>query len=487
MPAVRLLPRLHASVLLAVAVFCMSAAQVARAEHIQLPEIGDVSGGIVSPAEERDLGDKIVRAVRAELPISSDPALKYFTEQLLVELAAASELSNRELHVVVVENPVLNAFAAPGNVIAVNLGLFAHAQNVHELSAVLAHELAHLSQRHYARGVEYQRKATLPYLAAMLASIALMATVGGDAGLAAMSTTQAAAQDSSLRFSRTREQEADRVGIETLNRAGLDPYAMAAMFERLAAGNRGREQPPEFLLTHPVTESRISDARNQASGIPRRSHLDRDDYQFARCRARVRLASAAAAAVQQMRELQRAQPSAPAAEYCLALALSRANAADEAMQHLAVLKAKLPDNIYVNLLNIELLIDNDNVAAALALTEHQLLRNPDNAPLAMYYVKALSKSRRHLDAVRVLQRQAQLYAQDADIWYELAEEAGLAGEIRTLHMARAEYFQLVGQFDESLKQLEYAERITDNDPRQQARIWQRTLDVRAMKERLGSG
>ncbi len=485
MPAARLLPRLLAVLLSAAVGLCTSAANTAAAEPIQLPEIGDVSGAIVSPAEERDLGDKIIRAVHAELPTSADPAMKYFTEQLLVELAAASELSNRELQVVVVDSPVLNAFAAPGNVIAVNLGLFAHAQNVHELSAVLAHELAHLSQRHYARGVEYQRKATLPYLAAMLASIALMATVGGDAGLAAISSTQAAVQDSALRFSRTREQEADRIGIETLNRAGLDPYAMAAMFERLAAGNRGREQPPEFLLTHPVTESRISDARNQASGIPRHSHLDRDDYQFARCRARVRLAPAADAAVQQMRDLLKAQPSAPATEYCLALALSRANANDQAMQHLAVLRTRLPDNIYVNLLNIELLIAGDNPSAALSLSENELRRNPDNAPLAMYYTQALSKSRRHLDAVRVLQRQAQLHAQDPDIWYELAEEAGLAGETRTLHMARAEYFQLVGQFDESLKQLEYAERIADNDPRLQARIWQRTLDVRAMKERLG--
>ena len=485
MPAVRLLSKLLALLLCAAAGLCACVPLSAAAEPIQLPEIGDVSGAIVSPAEERDLGDKIIRAVHAGLPISSDPAMKYFTEQLLVELAAASELSNRELRVVVVESPVLNAFAAPGNVVAVNLGLFVQAQSVHELSAVLAHELAHLSQRHYARGVEYQRKATLPYLAAMLASIALMATVGGDAGLAALSSTQAAAQDSSLRFSRTREQEADRVGIETLNRAGLDAYAMATMFERLAAGNRGREQVPEFLLTHPVTESRISDARNQASGIPHRSHLDRDDYQFARCRARVRMAPAADAVVLQMRELLSAQPSLPAAEYCLALALGRANANDEAMQHLAVLKTRLPDNIYVNLLNIELLLAGDNVNAALALAEHQLRRNPDNEPLALYYAQAQSKSRRHLDAVRVLQRQAQLHPNDPDIWYELAEESGLAGEIRTLHMARAEYFQLVGQFDESLKQLEYAERIADSDPRQKARIWQRTLDIRAMKERLG--
>ena len=115
--------------------------------------------------------------------------------------------------------------------------------SVHELAAVLAHELAHLSQRHYARGVEYQRKATLPYLAAMLASIALMATVGGDAGLAALSSTQAAAQDSSLRFSRTREQEADRCIRDEADEQSAEAAAVKVEIlprNRAATGARAR-------------------------------------------------------------------------------------------------------------------------------------------------------------------------------------------------------------------------------------------------------
>lgn len=455
------------------------------ADAIALPELGNATAAIVSPAEERDLGDQIIRAVRLELPTSSDPVMKYFTEHLLQELAAASELENRELHVVVVESPVLNAFAAPGNVVAVNMGLFVNAQNVHELSAVLAHELAHLSQKHFARGVEYQRKATLPYLAAMLASIAVMATVGGDAGLAALSSTQAAAQDSSLRFSRGREQEADRIGIETLQRAGLDPHAMAAMFERLAAAYRYQDQPPEFLLTHPVTESRIADARNQASGLPHEAKLDRDDYQFARCRARVLLAESADVAVSRMSEQRRAQPTATASDYCLALALSRAHQYADALAHVEELRARMPDDMYVALLKIEVLLDSGDFGQALVLAEQSLAVNPENAPFSMYYAQALSKSRRHAEAMRVLQRQAQLHPDDADVWYELAEEAGLAGEIRTLHLARAEFFQLVGRYDDALKQLDYAQRIAVDDPRLQARIWQRTKDVETMKKRLG--
>ena len=225
----------------------------------ELPDLGGSAAALVSPAQEREVGAKLIRQLRKEAPTSADPALKYYCDLLVSELAAASELTDRNLHPVLIDSPVLNAFAAPGGVVGINLGVFLHADNVHQLAAVLAHELAHLSQRHYARSVEYQRQNALPYVAALLASVALMAASGGTAGIAALSATQAAAQDSALRNSRAREQEADRVGIETLARAGLDPYAMASMFGQMSFAARFDRKLPEFLLTHPVTESRISE------------------------------------------------------------------------------------------------------------------------------------------------------------------------------------------------------------------------------------
>jgi predicted Zn-dependent protease len=99
-----------------------------------------------------------------------------------------------------------------------------------ELASVISHELAHLSQRHYARGVEQAKRNAIPTMAALLASFVLAATAGGDAGLAALTVTQAAAMDSQLRFSRQNESEADRIGIKTLYNAGMDPNAAAGMF-----------------------------------------------------------------------------------------------------------------------------------------------------------------------------------------------------------------------------------------------------------------
>ena len=128
--------------------------------------------------------------------------------------------------------------AVPGGVIGIHNGLLLWAQTQDELATVLSHEIAHLSQRHFSRGVEFQQKQQPLAMAAMLAGLVLMATTGTDLGMAAISATQAATQDASLRYSRSNEQEADRVGMQTMVDAGMDPHAAPAMFERMMQASR---------------------------------------------------------------------------------------------------------------------------------------------------------------------------------------------------------------------------------------------------------
>ena len=169
------------------------------------------------------------------------------------------------------KSPVLNAFAVPGGIVGVHHGLFFYAETEHELSAILTHELAHISQRHYARGVEQGKKTMAINIAGLLASIVLMTTVGSDAGMAALTATQGAGLSQQLRHSRAREAEADRVGITNLNKAEMDPRAMAYMFERLEQATRyNTDQIPEFLRSHPVTRLRIADAYNQTESYARK-------------------------------------------------------------------------------------------------------------------------------------------------------------------------------------------------------------------------
>ena len=201
--------------ILAVALPCLAVADAAD----DLPMVGDASSRLISPQMERELGENFLKQVHAALPTVEDPILKYYVQRQLTGLIQYSELREPILATVLIDSEEINAFAAPGGIVGINLGLMLHARDVHEYSSVVAHELAHLSQRHFARGIEEQRAQTLPMLAGMIAAIMIGAMGGGDAGLAAISGMQAASQAGQLRYSRGREQEADRIGLNTLLRA----------------------------------------------------------------------------------------------------------------------------------------------------------------------------------------------------------------------------------------------------------------------------
>jgi len=451
----------------------------------ELPDLGDASSAIVSLDVEREIGQQLLRQVRAQVPTVRDPILKYYTELQLYRLAEHSELKRSQLFPVLIDAPEINAFAAPGGVVGINLGLYLASEDVDEYSAVIAHELAHLSQRHFARQIEMQQRQTLPYLAAMLASIAIAATTGGDAGLAAITSTQAAMQANQLRFSRGREQEADRIGINTLYAANLDPAAMGTMFERMQRSYRFSRKPPEFLLTHPVTESRISDARNQVANYPKRVRAEDPDFMLMRARAQVHFATTPNHAIQHFRDAIERTGGADWAYYGLAVALARSGDVAGGLDTLKPIMSRQSGSILYVATQAELMIAAKEFHDAIDLLSYRLVINPDNKPLSMFYAEALTGAERPKDAEAVLSRLSVKYPDDLDIWYELAETAGLAGNVIGVHLARAEYFALVGNFEKSIQHLEYARGLTDPDDfRANAKLDQRIRDFRKELEAL---
>ena len=462
---------------------------LAAAPADDLPVLGDASSGIVSPQIEAQLGRDFLRQIRAQLPTKSDPLLTYWTELLMYDLATYSDLSRRELSIVIIDAASINAFAAPGGIVGINLGTYDQAPTVHEFSAIMAHELAHLSQRHFARGIKEQRKGTLPFLAAMLASAALMVAGSGEAGIAALASAQAAAQQAQLRYSRAREREADRLGIETMARAGLDPWAMSSMFERMNDASRFRRRPPEFLLTHPVTESRISDARDQAADFPRKVHEDSLRFQLMRSRVRLHLAESPALAVRSFRaQLAEGRTNMPdAVRYGLVISLLAAGDPAAAERELEPLRDRVDDGaLAYTLAAVEIELARGEHDAAIALLEDALRYTPDNLPLASTYARALSAAQRHGEAQRVLEQLAIARPEDAQVWFDLAETAGLAGDIIAVHRARAEYFQLHGSLQNALQHLRYALQLVENDFPMTARLNKRVQDIREMRLRLNS-
>ncbi|MCY1283077.1 Beta-barrel assembly-enhancing protease [compost metagenome] len=454
-----------------------------------LPSLGDSSSSIVSPEQEHQLGRAWLSLLRGQVPQLDDPQLKDYVESSVYRLAETSQLQDRRLEFVLLNSPQLNAFAAPGGIIGVNGGLFLYAPTEAEYASVLAHELAHLSQRHFARGVEAQQRMQVPVMAAMLAGIVAAAAGAGDAGMAAIMGTQAAAIQEQRRFSRQNEQEADRIGLLNLEKAGYDPRAMPRMFERLMRQYRYDAKPPEFLLTHPVTENRIADTRNRAEQLPPGGVENSLRYQLMRARVQLMFEETPGIAAKRFRAMLDEDPKLDAARYGLAIAQIKGGQLNQARDNLAPLLAKAPNEIVYNLGQVDLDITANRLAEAQQRVERLLSQYPSNYPLKQMRSDLLLKQNRPKEAEKVLDGLLKSRPNDPDVWYQVAEVRGLAGNTIGLHQARAEYFALVGEFDQAIEQLGFAKRRASGnfplaariDARQQELIQQQQMVKQMMR------
>lgn len=455
--------------------------------EIRLPELGDSSSGLVSLKQEQDLGRAWLMAFRRQVRTYDDPLVQDYLERLLSGLASSSELLDRNLQLVLVRNTSINAFAVPGGIVGVHTGLLLQARTEHQCASVLTHELAHLSQRHFARRIESQRQSTAVGLTGLLAGLVLAATGGAQAGMAVMATTQAAMIDQSLIFSRQHEQEADRVGIDTLYRAGMDPAGAAEMFEQMLAATRYTGQrPPEFLLTHPLTESRVSDIRARVAKYSIRQYPDNLEYHLMRARIQATSAERPELAAAHFRdELSGNSLSRTAARYGLALALSAMGDHGGARAQIHQLLADDPERLTYRLTAIA--IERAAGATGIAIEQAQLLaaKVPDHYPVRMELAQSLRSANRVGEAEAVLAKLSRDRPNDPQVWFELAEVSGLAGNIPSVHMARAEYFILNGIFDKTRDHLRYARKLQERNFRQVALIDQRLQDLEHLEKQLG--
>lgn len=442
-----------------------------------LPSLGDASSAIVSPQQEHQLGRAWLSLLRGNVNQLNDPQLKDYVETSVYRLAETSQLQDRRLEFILIDSRELNAFAAPGGIVGVNGGLFLNAQTEGEYASVLAHELAHLSQRHFARGVEAQQRMQMPMMAALLAGIVLAAAGGGDAGIAAIAGTQAAAIQEQRRFSRQNEQEADRIGIQNLEKAGFDPRTMPSMFERLMRQYRYDAKPPEFLLTHPVSESRVADTRNRAEQAPKGGVEDSLRYQLIRARVALTYEGTPGLAAKRFRAQLDEDPKLDAARYGLALAQIKGGQLNEARENLKPLLAKAPNDLTYNLAQIDLEITNNRLDAAQQRIERLRALYPSSYPLQQVRADLLLKQNRPTESEKVLDALLKSRPDDPDVWYDVAEVRGLSGNTIGLHQARAEYFALVGDFDQAIQQLDFAKRRAGNNFQLASRIDARQRDM----------
>lgn len=469
--------------------FIQTTPSEAATEGLKIPNLGESSTSLFSPEYEHQIGRMWLKAFRAQVPTVNDPLLQSYLENIVFELVSHSELQDRRIELVIADNPTINAFAVPGGVIGVHNGLWTYAQSEDEFATVIAHEIAHLSQRHFSRQIEMSQSQSGLNLAGLLAGIILAASVGTDAGMAAMTATQAIAQENQLRYSRSNEAEADRIGMKTLYAAGMDPYAAPSMFERMMAASRysSSNRIPEFLRSHPLSEKRVADTKNRALQYPKQIRPVSLRYQLMRARVQLALAKAPEDAVEVFRNQLEGQPkSREAAIYGLVISLTAAGRADEAALNLDELWSKDSQRVEYVIAQADIELARGKPQRAIEVLEKRLQLSPNNHPLTMAYAHALQQSGQSHIAESVLSKHSKLRPNDPYVWYQLAEVQGLAGNIVGLHRSRAEFFILHGNLDQAQKQLTYALSLTKENFTLNAQINERLRQVIDMRAELDS-
>jgi predicted Zn-dependent protease len=434
---------------------------------IELPEIGDPTGTLFTPLQEKELGEAFFRSLHSEVEVNEDPEISDYIQGIGQKLAGNSDNPSQVFHFFVVTDPSINAFAGPGGYIGINSGLILTSEAESELASVLAHEIAHVTQRHLYQAFQAAGRLALPTAAAMLAAILLGAKTGNaQLGQAAVIAAQAASTQYQINFTRDNEAEADRVGMQILSRSEFDPRSMPTFFERLQQSTRfaGRHLP-EFLLTHPVTVSRIADTRGRAETFPYRQYPDSFLYQIIRAKLRVQTARNPREALDYFQAVsgQGTRQQQDVARYGLALALVAANRFPEGRKILEDLALRYADQShFINALAY-VAAEMKDYADALKLHEMALQRFPGNRAVTLNYIKALLATGRAQEARKLLHDYAQRQPPTAEVYNLLAQTHSALKQEAESHRYLAEHYYARGQTRAAILQLKIARKAAGDN------------------------
>ena len=440
--------------------FTLVSGSAATAQETRLPNIGGTGGGLISGQQESDIGQQVMVSIRRSAPRITDPLVYDYLSAIIYKLVPSAPLDNRDLTLALIDSPAINAFAVPGGIVGVNGGLFLNATTEQQFASVLAHELAHLSQRHFARRLEQQETSAPLTIAGMIAGIVLSAVTQSDIGIAAIVGTQALAIQNMLAYSRSHEQEADRVGLDILATAGMDPRGMPEMFEIMMRQNRLQgNNMPEYLSTHPLTQNRVADTRNRAEQFPERPVSDGQEYHLVRSRLQVHYAQSPELAVETF-ENHLNKPGAQGNEairYGLAVAYLSNDQFEKAAKGIKELLVNNPGRITFQVTLAETLMQQNKLDEARALLKDALSRNPGNYPITSTLADVEIATGNGTQAAEHLKQLTRRMPQQEYLWLRLAEAEGMARNIVGVHRARAEYDALMGDLESAQRQLRQAQ------------------------------
>ena len=513
--------------LLTAAVTFALASVCASAQENKLPDIGSSAAELLTPAKQREYGSMMLAQLRHYDYLLEDPLIDSWLDTLGTRLAANSDKPRQPFTFFMLRERQINAFATLGGYIGVNSGLVLTAEKEDEVAAVISHEIAHVTQQHVLRGVERAQRDQLPILLAMLGAIVAAQAAGehsqDDATMAAITSGLGLMQQRQINYTRSNESEADRIGIQTLSRSNYDTSAMAGFFQRMQVVSRSNAanwygETPDYLMTHPVTTTRISEAKERAEQLanknsltaitstPNATRVERipkapftlppnaagtDNpllpnglklsdqaltaggtgvFDFARERVRVMSANSPREAV---REYEKLAGDTDAQRYGLALARMRANQTGAAITSLTELLNKHPDQLWLSLALGEAEALAGKTAAADARFEALLRQTPSNRAIALTYAKVLTDRSTAASGQRaqaILRPLFGAHSDDPLLQQTYARACEIAGDSIRAGEAYAEAAYLRGRPEQALVQLNTLKRKPDLDYYARARI-----------------
>ncbi|MCG3721608.1 M48 family peptidase [Vibrio cincinnatiensis] len=464
----------------------LSYANVSRVDSIELPDIGTVAGSTLTIDQERIYGDAYMRMLRSSKPIINDPVINEYIDIIGHRLVAHADDVKTPFTFFMIRDRNINAFAFFGGYIALHSGLLLHAQSESELASVMAHEIAHVTQRHLARSMEEQARRSPATIAALAGSL-LLAIAAPQAGIAAITATTAGSMQSQINYTRSNEKEADRFGIATLAKAGFDVQAMPRFFGRLADEYRYASTPPPMLLTHPLPEDRITDSRARAQQYPEVRVPPSLNYHLARSRVVARYAGISSdAALDWFNRTQKKSQEnlTDAFDYGKALVYLDTKQYQQAEPLLqALLKSNPDNNFYLDAMT-DLLIETKRTHDAEQLLAQALQQKPNNAVLLINYANALFKGEKYAEAIRLLQRYTHDNPNDSNGWSLLAEANHHQGNEPEELAARAELLALGANWNKAIQFYTQASQRATLGSLEQARYDARIDQLMVQRERF---
>jgi predicted Zn-dependent protease len=436
---------------------------------MNLPDLGDPASNTLSSTEESALGTKLIRELRGSEPVIEDPELSGWLRALGNRLSAHAP-GGGNYYFLIVKNPEINAYAMPGGVIVIHSGLILNTRSESELAAVIAHEIAHVSQRHIARMMAGQKGNPLLTGLGVLAGAAA-ASKSPEAGQAIITGTIATQLHRQLSFSRQMETEADRTGLRILASAGLDPQAMPLFMEKLDRRTSDLHGDiTQYLRTHPQSIDRLSDTRERANQLGQRQAREDSDYPYAREKLRALTAPNSPAATDGNPQL---------AQYAQAISQLRRGNANAALQTLGTQSRQLP----VALAIAEALNATRRYADTETLLTPLANAYPGQEDILTRLAEALLANQKASQAWQLLSR-TQLTEQTSLEFLEIRQRvADQAGQPAEAYRSAAERSIRMGEYKHARAILEQASRLPGNPAHTSARLQAMARDIERMETR----